>query len=73
MQSEQGKPIGRQNINIDKNFEKKLSPDEFISRLKKKYTKSPAHIPFKILRDQKFINEIFETLSMKFDTLFKTG
>jgi len=193
MRSEQGKPVSRQNINIDKNFEKKLSPDEFIDRLKEKYTsaqhstaiiiingyfekysnnltehwimnsknekiyvyrtnnvmehffscfkqnlrkrvgsanlkrhihlmhrdaplvynllnekyleitggeklnnicdmfgkvnkqarermkerkeytKSPAHIPFKILRSQNFINEIFEILSIKFDTLFKAG
>ena len=40
---------------------------------RREYTKSPAHIPFKILRSQNFMNEIFEILIIKFDSLFKTG
>lgn len=40
---------------------------------RKEYTLSPAHIPFKVLRNQEFINDIFKIINIKFDSLFKVG
>ena len=81
MQPEQGSPVGRQNINIDRNIEEKTLKifvkieKNTRERMKnrKEYTLSPVHIPFKILRKQEFINDIFKIINIKFDSLFQAG